>query len=101
MSWPPSSGRPSVAAPSASGRRSSTMPPPGSLLDMLGAAGEVIHQDVFAEVVGIHVEGATFVDGGHLVDEVLEVRIVGQREDVELDAVFGAAAHLAQSLELG
>src|SRR5687768_12541317 len=58
----------------------------------------VVHQDVLAQCLGGGVEGAAFVDLGHLLDEVGHVVAALQHEGVDGYTVAGATHYLAHRL---
>ena len=55
----------------------------------------VVDENVFAEMLRLHVEGAPIVYFRHLIDEVDEVMTAGEHEGIDRDAFARAADHLA------
>src|SRR5215813_4213274 len=47
---------------------------------------QIVYQQILAKGIGIRVEGAATVHVRHLVDEVLEVRVIPEHEDVHQHA---------------
>src|SRR3990172_6651505 len=65
---------------------------------VLPLVGDVVHEDVLAQLIRRGVEDATLVDLRHLVDELLQVVVAVQHEGVDGDALLCAPLHFLQGL---
>src|SRR3990172_11104619 len=59
--------------------------------------GDVVDDDVVADLVGRGVKHAAGIQPGELIDKPLPVKVRAQHEGVDLDAALGAALHLFES----
>src|SRR5437016_2607368 len=67
-----------------------------ALGDAAALVRDVVDKNVFAEMLGLNVEGPPIVYFRHLIDEVDEVMPTGEHEGVDRDALASAADHLAK-----
>src|SRR5215470_1126544 len=66
--------------------------------DALALVGEIIDDDVVADLIGRGVEHAPGVEPRQLIDEAAAVEVGAEHEGVDLDAALRAAPHFLQRL---